>query len=252
MSQNTRKKVVIVTGASTGIGYDIAKLFIEKGSHVVMNANNPDRLKRAYLSLGAPKNVTYVAGDISLASTGKKLARMAFEKYGRIDVLINNAGAFAPKPFLEVTEDDLELYWKVNLKGTYFATQAVMPHMVQQNEGSIINIGTVLVDHAIAGFPATAPLTSKGGVHALTKQLAAEFGQNNIKINTIAPGIIRSPLQGKIGVDNADALAGLHLLNRIGETSDIASMAYHLAQSNFITGEIINVDGGHVAGHVFG
>ena len=109
-----------------------------------------------------------------------------------------------------------------------------------------------LVDHAIAGFPASAPVISKGGVHALTRQLAAEFGKDNIRVNTIAPGIIRSPLQGKIGVENADGLAGLHLLNRIGETSDIAEMTYQLATSNFITGEIINVDGGHVAGHLFG
>jgi NAD(P)-dependent dehydrogenase (short-subunit alcohol dehydrogenase family) len=123
--------------------------------------------------------------------------------------------------------------------------------MMQNGGGSIINIGTVLVDHAIAGFPASAPITSKGGIHALTKQLASEFGKHNIRVNTIAPGIIRSPLQGKMGIDNADALAGLHLLNRIGEASDIAETAYYLATSNFITGEIINVDGGHVAGHQF-
>ncbi|OJJ23418.1 glucose dehydrogenase [marine bacterium AO1-C] len=252
MSQDTKNKVVIVTGASTGIGFAIAQFFINKGSQVVMNASHPDRLKKAYMSLGAPKNVTYVAGDISLAATGKKLARMALEKYGRIDVLVNNAGVFAPKPFLEVEETDLEHFWKINLKGTYFATQAVVPQMVKQNGGAIINIGTVLVDHAIAGFPASAPVVSKGGIHALTKQLAAEFGKDNIKVNTIAPGIIRSPLQGKIGVENADSLAGLHLLNRVGESSEIAKTVYHLAQSDFITGEIINVDGGHVAGHVFG
>ncbi|HAS44024.1 MAG TPA: glucose dehydrogenase [Microscillaceae bacterium] len=252
MSQDTKKQVVIVTGASAGIGFAIARFFIDKGNSVVINASHPGRLKKAYNALGAPRNVTQVAGDVSLAATGKKLARTAIEKYGRIDVLVNNAGVFAPKPFLEVEEGDLERYWKVNLKGTYFASQAVVPQMVKQNGGAIINIGTVLVDHAIAGFPASAPVVSKGGIHALTKQLAAEFGQNNIKVNTIAPGIIRSPLQGKIGVENADTLAGLHLLNRVGESSEIAKTVYHLAQSDFITGEIINVDGGHVAGHVFG
>ena len=121
--------------------------------------------------------------------------------------------------------------------------------MLTQNGGAIINIGTVLVDHAIDGFPATAPISSKGGIHALTKQLAAEFGRNNIRVNTIAPGIIRSPLQSKIGVADADHLAGLHLLNRIGETQDVAELALYLAESNFVTGEIINLDGGHVAGH---
>ncbi|GAA0729422.1 hypothetical protein GCM10009430_39580 [Aquimarina litoralis] len=121
--------------------------------------------------------------------------------------------------------------------------------MVTQQNGSIINIGTVLVEHAIGGFPATAPITSKGAIHSLTRQLAAEFGKDNIKVNTIAPGIIRSPLQGKMGIANADSLAGLHLLNRIGEADEIAEAAYYLASSDFITGETINVAGGHTVGH---
>lgn len=244
-------KIVIITGASSGIGLAIARLFIEKGDQVVMTANNPERLKAAYESLGSPQNATYFAGDISEVETGKKLAALTIGKHSRIDVLINNAGVFLPKPFLDVEEADLQLFWNVNLKGTYFTTQAVIPQMIAQNSGAIINIGTVLVDHAIAGFPASAAVASKGGIHALTKQLAAEFGGNNIKVNTIAPGIIRSPLQSKIGVSNADDLAGLHLLNRVGEASEIAEITYHLASSNFITGEVINVDGGHVAGHNF-
>ena len=110
-------------------------------------------------------------------------------------------------------------------------------------------MGTVLVDHAIAGFPATAPITSKGAIHALTRQLASEFGKNNIRVNTIAPGIIRSPLQGKMGVDDADSLAGLHLLDRIGEPKEVAEAAYYLATSDFVTGETLNVAGGHTVGH---
>lgn len=245
------RKSVIITGASSGIGFAMAKHFIEQGVQVTLNATNKERLQQAYESLGAPAHAIYHVGDVSRLETGRKLAALAIEKFGRIDALINNAGVFAPKPFLEVQEADLERYWKVNLKGTYFTSQAVLPQMIQQQGGTIINIGTVLVDHAIAGFPASAPVTSKGGIHALTKQLAAEFGANNIRVNTIAPGIIRSPLQGKIGLENADQLAGLHLLNRIGEGIDIAETAYHLIHSNFITGEIINVDGGHVAGHIF-
>lgn len=246
------KKTVIVTGASSGIGKTISKLFIEKDFNVVMNASNADNLSRTFQEFGRPSNAIIVAGDISDKTVGLKLANAAIEKFGSIDILINNAGIFAPKPFLDVVEEELDGFYNINLKGTYFTTQAVVPTMLENGGGAIINIGTVLVDHAISGFPASAPVVSKGGVHTLTKQLAAEFGKNNIRINTIAPGIIRSPLQSKIGVENADGLSGLHLLNRIGETSDIAEMAYHLATSNFITGEIINVDGGHVAGHLFG
>lgn len=244
-----KNKTVIITGASTGIGKETAKLFIAKGCNVVMNAANQNNLLNTYKELGAPSNAVYLVGDISKQETGKQLVALAIEKFGTVDVLINNAGIFAPKPFLEVEENDLELYWNVNLKGTYFTSQAAIPHMVAQQSGSIINIGTVLVDHAIAGFPATAPLMSKGAIHTLTRQLAAEFGKDNIKVNTIAPGIIRSPLQGKIGIENADSLAGLHLLNRIGEASDIAEAAYYTAFSNFVTGETINVAGGHTVGH---
>ncbi|GGD09141.1 SDR family NAD(P)-dependent oxidoreductase [Hyunsoonleella pacifica] len=244
-----KNKTVIISGASTGIGKEIAKYFIARESNVVMNSANENNLKRAYEALGSPTNAIYMVGDISKKETGQKLVQLALKTYNSIDVLINNAGVFAPKPFLDVEEKDLELYWGVNLKGTYFTSQAVIPQMIKQNNGSIINIGTVLVDHAIGGFPATAPLTSKGAIHSLTRQLAAEFGKNNIKVNTIAPGIIRSPLQEKMGIENADSLAGLHLLNRIGEANEISEAAYYLANSGFITGETINVAGGHTVGH---
>ena len=242
-------KTIIITGASSGIGKEIAKYFIARKSNVVMNSSNEENLKKAYEEFGAPLNATYLAGDISKQETGQKLVALALEKFNSVDVLINNAGVFSPKPFLDVEEKDLDFYWNVNLKGTYFTSQAVIPEMIKQQNGSIINIGTVLVEHAIDGFPATAPLTSKGAIHSLTRQLAAEFGKNNIKVNTIAPGIIRSPLQGKIGIEDADSLAGLHLLNRIGEANEIAEAAYYLATSNFVTGETINVAGGHTVGH---
>jgi NAD(P)-dependent dehydrogenase (short-subunit alcohol dehydrogenase family) len=151
-----------------------------------------------------------------------------------------------------VTEEELDKFIRTNLKGTFFTSQAIVREMLKSNGGSIINIGTVLVDHAIAGFPSTGPLASKGGVHALTRQLAAEFGKSNIRVNTIAPGIIRTPLQAKIGVSNADALSPLHLLDRIGEVEDIARAVWFLANDNFITGTTLRVDGGHVAGHRFG
>lgn len=244
-----KNKTVIITGASTGIGKEIAKYFIKKGSYVIMNSSNEENLKKAYEELNSPTKSAYLVGDISKPETSQKLVKLAIEKFKSIDVLINNAGVFSPKPFLDVKEKDLDLYWAVNLKGTFFASQAVIPRMIKQQNGSIINIGTVLVEHAIAGFPATAPITSKGAIHSLTRQLAAEFGKDNIKINTIAPGIIRSPLQGKIGIEDVDDLAKLHLLNRVGEVNEVAEAAYYLATSNFITGETINIAGGHSVGH---
>lgn len=242
-------KTIIVTGASTGIGKSIAQLFLEKGYNVVINSANLQNLETTFKELGHDSQLAMVHGDVSRIATGKQLVQTALDRFGSVDVLVNNAGIFQPQSFLDVEEQDLDRFLNINLKGTYFTSQAAVKQMLQQGEGSIINIGTVLVDHAIDGFPATAPISSKGGVHAFTRQLAAEFGKNNIRVNAIAPGIIRSPLQAKTGVDNADSLAGLHLLKRIGETSDVAQLALYLAESNFVTGEIINLDGGHVAGH---
>lgn len=242
-------KTIIVTGASTGIGKSIAQLFLEKGYNVVINSANLQNLETTFKELGHANQLAMVHGDVSRIATGKELVQTALDRFGSVDVLINNAGIFQPQSFLDVEEQDLDRFLNINLKGTYFTSQAAVKQMLQQGEGSIINIGTVLVDHAIDGFPATAPISSKGGVHAFTRQLAAEFGKNNIRVNAIAPGIIRSPLQAKTGVDNADSLAGLHLLKRIGETHDVAQLALYLAESNFVTGEIINLDGGHVAGH---
>lgn len=242
-------QTVIITGASTGIGKAITELFLKKEYNVIMNSSNQENLEKAHAEFGSPNNAILVAGDISKKEVGERLVKTAVDKYGSVDVLINNAGLFEPKPFLDVEDGDLEKFLDVNLKGTYFTSQASIKQMLSQNGGAIINVGTVLVDHAIAGFPATAPLTSKGAIHALTRQLATEFGKNNIRVNTIAPGIIRSPLQGKIGVEDADSLAGLHLLNRIGEAEEVAEAAYYLATSEFVTGETFNVAGGHTVGH---
>jgi NAD(P)-dependent dehydrogenase (short-subunit alcohol dehydrogenase family) len=244
-----KTQTIIVTGASTGIGKAIAGLFLKHGHNVVINSANEDNLKATFNELGHHDQLVMIIGDISSPATGQQLVNTAVTRFGAVDVLVNNAGIFEPKPFLDVDEAHLDSFLNINLKGTYFTSQAAIKQMLKQGEGSIINIGTVLVDHAIGGFPATAPISSKGGIHALTRQLATEFGKNNIRVNAIAPGIIRSPLQAKTGVSNADSLAGLHLLNRIGETQDVAELALYLASSNFVTGEIINLDGGHVSGH---
>lgn len=244
-----KTQTVIITGASTGIGKAIAGLFLKHEYNVVINSANAANLTATFNELGYPERLAMVAGDISNPSTGQQLVDTAVTRFGAVDVLINNAGIFEPKSFLDVDEPYLDRFLSINLKGTFFTSQAAVKQMLRQGEGSIINIGTVLVDHAIGGFPSTAPIASKGGIHALTRQLAAEFGKNNIRVNAIAPGIIRSPLQAKNGISNADSLASLHLVDRIGETTDVAELALYLANSRFVTGEIINLDGGHVAGH---
>ena len=244
-----KKQTVIVTGASSGIGFGIAQYFLDRGDNVVINSQNAVKLQKAYEELGEGENLALVAGNVSDKNTGIRLVEKAIEKFGSVDVLVNNAGIFETKPFLEVDEAYLDRFLSINLKGTYFTTQAVIPQMLKQHNGVVINIGTPLVNHALGGQPTTAPLTSKGAIHALTVQLAAEFGKQNIRTNTVAPGVIRTPMHTKDGVDIADRSAAAHLLNRVGEVEDIAQMVYTVAKSNFINGATINVDGGMAAGH---
>jgi len=243
-----KKQTVIVTGASSGIGFAVAKYFLEKGDNVVLNSATESKLVKVYNELGAGENLAYVAGDVSKKETGEQLLEVALEKFGSVDILVNNAGIFENKPFLEVDEAHLDSFLTTNLKGTFFTTQAILPQMLKQKDGAIINIGTPLVNHALGGAPATAPIASKGAIHALTLQLAAEFGKQNIRVNTIGPGIIRTPMHG----DNADSMAFLHLINRVGESEEIAQMVYAVAKNSYVTGAIINVDGGIGAGHHLG
>ncbi|HEY9048460.1 MAG TPA: SDR family oxidoreductase [Ohtaekwangia sp.] len=243
-----KKQTIIVTGASSGIGKSVAKYFLERGDNVVINSLTHDKLLQTYNELAPKENIAMVSGDVRHKQTGEQLLAAALEKFGSADVLINNAGIFDTKPFLEVDENYLDRFLNTNLKGTFFTTQAFIPQMLKQKEGVVINIGTPIVNHAFGGFPTTAPLSSKGAIHSLTLQLAAEFGRHNIRVNTVAPGTIRTPMHEVNGEDVSYKSAGLTLLNRVGEAEHIAQMVYTVAKNDFITGTIINVDGGMMAG----
>lgn len=240
-----KTQTVIVTGASSGIGKEVARYFLEKGDNVVINSATASKLEQTYRELGAGPNLAYVVGNVGDKTTGESLVKKAIERFGSADVLVNNAGIFENKPFLDVDEAYLDRFLSTNLKGMFFSTQAVIPQMIKQHDGVVINIGTPLVNLGLGGGPSTAPVASKGAIHALTVQLAAEFGKDNIRVNTVAAGIIRTPMHG----DNADKQAGVHLINRIGETEEVAQMVYSLAKNRFVTGAIIHVDGGMGAGY---
>lgn len=249
---NRTNQTAIVTGASTGLGFAIVKAFLDDRYNVVMNSVNKENLEDAYQRLEFPANATLVVGDVADKSVGRQLAAAAVEKFGGVDVVVNNAGIFSPKPFLETEEADLNRFFAVNLKGSYFVAQAAVPELKKRGGGAIINMGTTLIDHAIGGFPASAALASKAAVHSLSAQLAAEFGKDNIRVTTVAPGIIETPLHAKNGIDDPNGLAGLHLVDRIGAPDDVAQAVVMLAKNEFITGTTLLVDGGHAAGHHFG
>jgi NAD(P)-dependent dehydrogenase (short-subunit alcohol dehydrogenase family) len=244
MSAST--KTALVTGSSSGIGYEVARELLDAGWNVVLNGRNERRLKEAAGRLGNTGRVAQVAGSTSDRATGEAMVKVARERFGSVDLLVNNAGEFGFKPFLEVSEADLEHYYTVNLKGTYVTTQAAVRAMIDSGRGgSIVNIGTVLVEHSISWATASAPLVTKGAIHALTLLLASELAAHKIRVNAVAPGFIRTPLLD--GVDTTP-LAATALVKRVGDVKDISAAVRYLAESNFVTGHIVNVDGGYVTG----
>jgi NAD(P)-dependent dehydrogenase (short-subunit alcohol dehydrogenase family) len=243
---NSSSKTALITGSSSGIGFEVARGFLDIGWNVVLNGRNEAKLKDAAQRIGHPASVAMVAGSTANRSTGDSMVRAARERFGSVDVLVNNAGEFGFKPFLDVAEQDLDRYWSVNLKGTYLTTQAAVRAMIDLGKGgSIVNIGTVLVDHGISWVTASAPLISKGGVRALTVALAAELAPQGIRVNAVAPGFIRTAVTE--GADPA-ALASAAMVARVGDVRDISAAVRYLAEAPFITGHVLNVDGGFIAG----
>ena len=157
-------KTVVITGASSGMGRAMAERFLAEGSNVIINARRRDELEKFVAEhVQHRSRIRFVAGDIGLRETGQNLAKTALESFGAIDVLVNNAGVFVPRPFLEETEESLDRYYSVTVKGSFFTSQAVIPVMQKKGGGSIINIGSMWVENPIEETPASASQVAKGG-----------------------------------------------------------------------------------------
>lgn len=238
----------IITGGGTGIGLAVARAAIARGDHVLLNGRTESKLIDAAASLDAPDQVAIFAGDITDASQATPLVEEAVTQFGRVDVLVNNAGIFAMKPFTDYAVEELDEYLGY-LRGTYVVTQAAVRHMRKQGDGgAIVNIGTILASNGVAGVPSSAPIAAKGGITALTKNLSAELAADRIRINAVAPGVVPTPLYGAL--TDAD-LANLHAmqpLGRYGQPEEIADAVLYLADAEWVTGVILPVDGGVDAG----
>lgn len=231
-------KVVIVTGASQGIGEQTVKAFRASGHRVVANARS--------IAPSDDSDLATVAGDIGDPETAKRIVETALRRFGRIDTLVNNAGIFLAKPFTCYSAEDYAAVNRVNLDGFFHITQQAIARMEEQGSGHIVTITTTLVDQANSQVPSVLASLTKGGLNAATKSLAIEYAKAGIRVNAVSPGIIKSPMHAP---ETHATLAAFHPLGRMGEMSDIVGAILYLDGAPFVTGEILHVDGGQSAGH---
>lgn len=235
------QKTAIITGASQGIGSALVEAFLKRSYRVVANSRNITKTN----PFPASANLALVDGDIGNPKTAAKIVDAAVSQFGRIDVLINNAGIFIPKPFTEYTTEDFEALVSTTLAGFLHVSQLSVKEMVRQRSGSIVNVSTTLVDHPVVGVTATVQVMAKGGLHAVTRALAMEYVQHGIRVNTVALGVIRTPMHKP---EAHEFLRKLHPMGRLGEIKEVVEAVLFLMDATFTTGEILHIDGGAHAG----
>lgn len=236
---------VVITGASSGIGLGLAQAYLERGFNVVANARTDERLAAAAKQLGNPTRFLGVAGDIGRRDTAQQLIDRAVERFGQVDVLINNAGIFNAKPFVEYTEEELDQLVATNLKGFVYASQAAAKHMAARRQGHIVNITASIALQPNQQVPAALPVLVKGGINAATRALALELAPHNVKVNAVAPGIVDTPLYTP---EQHGFLNGLSPAGRIATVREIADAVLYLTSADFTTGVVLPVDGGMSTG----
>ena len=242
------RQTVIVTGGATGLGYAIAEHFVRHGANVLINGRTEARLVAAAKRLGEPARVAFLACDVTEPANADKIVDASRARFGRVDVLVNNAGIFYCKPFTDYAIDDLDSFLGY-LRGVFVLTQAAVRQMRRQGDGgAIVNISTILAFNGVAGLPSSAPMTAKGGITALTKNLSIELAADNIRINAVAPGVVPTPLYGELSEAQLNSLHDMQPLGRYGTPKDIADAVLYLANATWVTGVILPVDGGVDAG----
>ena len=249
-------KVVAVTGGGSGIGKETAARFVAEGAMVVINGRDVGKLELAALDIDpSGTKVIVSAGDIADPATGAALVEAAVMRFGKLDVLVNNAGVFNPKPFIELTEADYDWYLDTILKGKFFAAQAAAKAMKQSGGGAIVQTGSMWAIQAIGATPSAAYSAANAGVHAMVRNLAIELAPYNIRINAVAPAVVETPVYNTFMSPEQVAQVlptfnAFHPLGRNGQPKDVADAILFLAseQASWITGAVLPVDGGVTAG----
>lgn len=236
----TERKVAVVTGASRGIGARLVEGFRQIGYGVIANS-------RAISKAGISRdpNILLVDGDISSPDTAERIVGAAIERFGRIDTLVNNAGIFIPKPFLEYSEADFAAMVAVNLAGFFHISQKVISKMLKAGSGHVINVTATIAEQPTTSLPAALASLTKVGLNGVTRALAIEYAGRGIRVNAVSPGATKTPMHSP---DMHDFLAGLQPMGRMGETQEILDAVLYLEKAAFVTGEILHVDGGASAG----
>jgi NAD(P)-dependent dehydrogenase (short-subunit alcohol dehydrogenase family) len=252
-----KDKIAIVTGGASGIGKQVATRFVAEGGSVVINGRNLAKAEAVAREIDPTgKRVVVHAGDVALPATSDAVVKTAIGQFGRVDVLFNNAGIFAPKPFLEINEVEYDRFLDIILKGKFFAAQAAAKAMKASGRGgAIVQTGSMWGLQAIGATPSAAYSAANAGVHALVKNLAIELAADKIRVNAIAPAVIETPVYGTfLTPEQVKAVLptfiAMHPLGRNGQPVDAAEALLFLAsdQASFITGVVLPVDGGVMAG----
>jgi NAD(P)-dependent dehydrogenase (short-subunit alcohol dehydrogenase family) len=231
-------KTVIITGASQGIGAGLANRFLEKGYNVVATSRRVSHSAE----ISASDRLARVDGDIAHPETATAVVEAALARFGSIDALVNNAGIFFTKPFIDYTIEDYRRLAATNLEGFLHLTQRVVRKMLAQKRGgSIVSITTPMVNHPIAGLNASVAMLTKGGIEAMSKNIAMEYAKEQIRANTVAPGVVDTPLHK----DNPkEFLKTLSPLQGVSTVQEIADAVLFLTEAPRVTGEVLHVDGG--------
>ena len=239
--KNNHKQTAIITGASSGIGLGLTKGFLAEGFNVVANSRHVTTAG----TLVPSDDLLLVDGDVGEVSTARDLISRAEQRFGSVDVLINNAGIFVPKPFVDYTVEDFQRVVSTNLAGFFYVSQEAARHMQRNGGGQIISITTTLAEQPVAGVNAALTSLTKGGLNSVTRGLAIEYAAQGIRVNAIAPGIVDTPMHQP---ETHKSLKYLHPIARIATVREIVDAALYLVRAEFVTGEVIHVDGGAHAG----
>ena len=235
---NTETKVAVVTGASQGIGAALVQAFRARNYRVIAISRS--------IKPSADADVVAVQGDVADPQTADLALRQALDRFGRVDTLVNNAGIFMAKPFTMYSNDDYAAYISTNVTGFFQMTQRAVDAMLKKGSGHIVTMTTSLVDQPMTSVPAVLASLTKGALSAATKSLAIECAGKGVRVNAVSPGIVKTPMHP---AEAHQALARLHPIGRMAEISEIVEGVMYLESAQFVTGEVLHIDGGQAAGH---